>query len=182
MGGTAGTLRVAGWILVGRRMKVPKLATLAVLLCILSSLASPQDPEKGHQGAAKAHLQIFFSELETQWLKAVQGKDPAALNGIVADDFHLWTASPPGAPISRSEWLLGVFGRKLLSFQVRQLAVRELTPDIAVVSFVQTETYQQSATPQTVDHFVTDVWMNKGGGDNWRCTDRYFSEVGGISK
>ena len=161
-------------------MRVPRVATLAILLCMLSLLASPQDQEKGHQVAAKAHLQIFFSELETQWLKAIQARDPAALNGIVADDFHLWTASPPGTPISRSDWLLGIFGRKLLSFQVRQLAVRELSREIAVVSFVQTESYQQSATPQTQDHFVTDIWMNKGAGDNWRCTDRYFSEVKGI--
>jgi hypothetical protein len=163
-------------------MRVPRVATLAILLCILSLLASPQDREKGHQGVAKTHLQIFFSELETQWLKAIQGKDPAALNRVVSDDFRLWAATPPGTPISRSEWLLGIFGRRLLSFQVRQLAVRELSPEIAVVSFVQTETYQQSATPQTVDHFVMDIWINKGDGDNWRCTDRYFSEVAGTSK
>jgi Domain of unknown function (DUF4440) len=156
------------------------MAALAVLMCMLSLLASPQDQEKGHQVVAKAHLQIFFSELETQFLKAVQDKDPSALNRIVSDDFHLWTASPPGTPISRSVWLLGIFSRRLLSFQVRQLAVRELTPEIAVVSFVQTETYQQSATPQMEDHFVTDIWINKGGGDNWRCTDRYFSQVAGI--
>ena len=156
------------------------MATLAVLLCMASLFASPQDQKKEGPVVAKTHIQIFFSELETQWLKAIQARDPAALNGIVADDFHLWTASPPGTPISRSDWLLGIFGRRLLSFQVRQLAVRELSPEIAVVSFVQTESYQQSATPQTQDHFVTDIWMNKGAGDNWRCTDRYFSEVKSI--
>jgi hypothetical protein len=75
---------------------------------------------------------------------------------------------------------VGIFGRRLLSFQMRQLAVRELSSNIAVVSFVQTETYQQSATPQTDDHFVVDIWINNGSGDNWRCTDRYYSEVRGI--
>ena len=72
---------------------------------------------------------------------------------------------------TREEWLVGIFGRRLLSFQMRQLAVRELSSNIAVVSFVQTETYQQSATPQTDDHFVVDIWINNGNGDNWRCTD-----------
>ena len=85
------------------------MATLAVLLCMPSLFASPQDQEKGHQVVAKTHLQIFFSELETQWLKAIQEKDPAALNRAVSDDFRLWTASPPGTPMSRSDWLLGIF-------------------------------------------------------------------------
>jgi hypothetical protein len=29
----------------------------------------------------------------------------------------LWTSAPPGNPIPREEWLAGVFGRRLLSFQ-----------------------------------------------------------------
>jgi Domain of unknown function (DUF4440) len=156
-------------------MKRQRMATILILLCMLRLPAWPQDQDKGHQVVTK--LQIFFSELETQWLKAAQGKDAAALNRIVSDDFHLWTSAPPGNPIPREEWLAGVFGRRLLSFQLRQVAVRNLSPKIAVVSFVQTETYQQTATPQTEDHFVVDIWMNKGSGDNWRCTDRYVSEL-----
>jgi Domain of unknown function (DUF4440) len=158
-------------------MKIPKLAALVVLVGMSSLLASPQDQEKDHKVVPNAKLQIFFSELETQWLKAAQDKDPAAFNRIVSDDFHLWAPAAPGKPIARADWLAGVFGRRLLSFQVRQLAVRELSPTIAVVSFVQTDTFQQSATPQTEDHFVVDVWTNSGGGDNWRCTDRYLSEA-----
>ncbi len=161
-------------------MKIPRVATLVISLCMLSLLASPQDQAKGHQVATKAKLQVFFSELETQWLKAVQAKDPAALNRVVSDDFHLWTSSPPGNPISRAEWLVQVFGRRLLSFNLRQLAVREVGPNIVVVSFVLTETYQQSVTPQTEDHFVVDVWINNGSGDKWRCTDRYSSQARGI--
>jgi hypothetical protein len=57
------------------------------------------------------------------------------------------------------------------------VAVRKLTSEIAIVSFVKTETYQQTATPQTEDHFVVDIWINSGSGDNWRCTDRYVSEL-----
>lgn len=160
-------------------MKGRRVATLVVLLCMLRLQAWPQDQEKGH---VSTKLQIFFSELETQWLKAVQEKDPAALNRIVSDDFHLWTATWPGNPISRAEWLVGVFGRKSLSFRLRQLAVRQITTEIAVVSFVQTDTFQQSATLQTEDHFVVDIWINSGSGDNWRCTDRYVSEVRGVPR
>jgi uncharacterized protein DUF4440 len=159
-------------------MRVRRAATLLVLLCTPGLLPSPQGQEKGHRVVTNTRLQVFFSELETQWLKAVQEKNPAALNRVVSDDFHLWTAIPRN-PISREEWLLGVFGRNLQSFQLWQLAVRQVSAEIAVVSFVQTETYQ-SATPQTENHFIVDIWINSGSGDNWRCTDRYFSEVSGI--
>ena len=155
-------------------MKRQRMATILILLCMLRLPAWPQDQDKGHQVVTK--LQIFFSELETQWLKAAQEKDPAALNRVVSDDFHLWTSAPPGN-IPREDWFAGIFGRKVLSSHLRQLAVRNLSPEIAVVSFVNTETYQQTATPQTEDHFVVDIWMNKGSGDNWRCTDRYVSEL-----
>ena len=59
---------------------------------MLSIPAWPQTQDKPNPVAAK--LQVFFSELETQWLKAAQQKDPAALNRIVADDFHIWTSAP----------------------------------------------------------------------------------------
>lgn len=160
-------------------MKDRRVATVVVLLCVLSLPGWSQDQAKGHGVASKPQLQVFFSKLETQWLNAIQNKDPAALNLIVSDDFHLWTSAPPGNPISREEWLVGIFGRRLLSFHMRQLAAHEVGSNIVVVSFVQTETYQQSATPQSEDHFVVDVWTNSGSGDNWRCTDRYFSEVRG---
>jgi hypothetical protein len=159
-------------------MRVRRAATLLGLLCTTGLLPSPQGQEKAHQVVPNTRLQVFFSELETQWLKAVQEKNPAALNRLVSDDFHLRTAIPRN-PVSHEEWLLGVFGRNLQSFQLRQLAVRQVSPEVAVVSFIQTETYE-SATPQTETHFVVDIWINSGSGDNWRCTDRYFSEVNGI--
>jgi Domain of unknown function (DUF4440) len=161
-------------------MNIPRVATLVIFLFALSLSASPQDQAKGQPVAPNTKLQIFFSELETQWLQADQDKDQAAVNRIVADNFHLRTPTPPGNPIPRAEWLLGVFGRRVLSFQIRQLTVREVASQIAVVSFVETETYQQSATPRTQDHFVVDVWINNGNGDSWRCTDRYSSDLGAV--
>ena len=161
-------------------MKSRRVATVVVLLCMLRLPGWSQDQEKGHGVATKPQLQVFFSKLETQWFDAIKDRDQAALNLIISDDFHLWTSAPPGNPVSREQWLLGIFGRRLLSIGMRQLTVRGISSNIAVVSFVQTETYQQSAMPQTEVDFVVDIWINSGSGDNWRCTDRYFSEVEGI--
>jgi Domain of unknown function (DUF4440) len=154
-------------------MKGYRVAMILVLWCIIRLPCWAQD-QKGQK--APTGLEVFFSKLETQWLSAEQDKDPAALNRVVADDFHLWTSAPPGS-IPREEWFAGIFGRKFLSGQLRQLAVRDLSPEIAVVSFVKTETFQQTPTPQTEESFVVDIWINKGSGDNWRCTDRYVSRL-----
>lgn len=161
-------------------MKVQNLTTLIVLLFAVRFLALAEDHPMKQQGIPKNKLQVFFSELETQWLKAAQDKDPAALNRIVSDDFQQQTPDPPGNSMSRSDWLLATFGRRVLSFQVRQLAVREISPTISVVSFVQTETYKETATAQTDEQFVVDIWINSGAGDNWRCADRYVSEIRGV--
>src|SRR3984893_4685107 len=80
-----------------------RVASIVVLVCILKLPGWPQDREKG-QSAPKPQLRVFFSKLETQWLSAIQDKDPAALNLFVSDDFHLWTSSPPGSPLGRSGW------------------------------------------------------------------------------
>jgi hypothetical protein len=167
---------------IGRYMKVQRLTTLVILLSVVGFLAFAEDRPMQQQGVPKNKLQVFFSELETQWLKAAQDKDPAALNRIVSDDFQQQTPVPPGNSMSRSDWLLATFGRKVVSFQVRQLAVREVSPTISVVSFVQTETYKESATAQTDEQFVVDIWVNSGAGDNWRCAERYVSEIRGISQ
>lgn len=151
------------------------LATSLALFLVIPIASAQNKGDKAPTGETK--LQVFFSELETQWLKAAQAKDQTALNGIVGDDFQLWNSASPAKSVPRAEWLGEVFSRRVLSFNVRQLAVRQLSSEIAVVSFIEAEQYQQSATPQTQQHFIVDIWINKGSGDNWRCTDRYESEV-----
>ncbi len=157
-------------------MNLSRLLAASLTLTLLMPMASAQNKvDKAPAGETK--LQVFFTELETQWFKAAQAKDQKALNGIVGDEFQLWNSASPGKSIPRAEWLGEVFSRNLLSFNVRQLAVRQLSSEIAVVSFIEAEQFQQTAIPQTQEHFIVDVWMNKGSGDNWRCTDRYLSEV-----
>src|ERR1700687_2207170 len=137
-------------------MTVRSVMKIVAVICTLSLSASPQNQEKAPAVPAKPKLQIFFSELETQWLKAAQARDQAAINRIVAEDFEVWTSAPHGSPMSRADWLAEGFGQRLLSFQIKQLAVRDLSPEIAVVSFVENATYQESATPQTEDRFIVD--------------------------
>src|ERR1700722_3419423 len=73
-------------------MKVRRIAMILALFCMLSIPAWPQTQDKATPVAAT--LQVFSPELETQWARAAQQQDPAALNRIVADDFHIWTSAP----------------------------------------------------------------------------------------
>ena len=93
--------------------------------------------------------------------------------------FQVWTAAPPGDPTPHEVWQKQAFGRTLQSFRLRQLAVRAVSPEVSIASFVLSETFGQAGKPQTEDSFVVDVWVKNGDDDTWKCTDRYVSAVTG---
>jgi ketosteroid isomerase-like protein len=163
-------------------MKGPGIVVVILLAWFAVSLpVSAQEHHQGQRIVTRTRLQVLFSDLENQWFKAIQQKDAASLNHLLSDDFQVWTPTPPGSPIPREDWQTAAFGRKLRSFQFRQLAVRSVSPEIAIDSFVLTETFDKAGKSQPEDHFVVDVWAKNGEGDNWRCTDRYWWKVSGVS-
>ena len=158
-------------------MKKNIIVIVLLILCTFNLPSSGQAHRQGQLVVTRTRLQVVFGELEGQWLKAIQGKDETTLNRILADEFSLWTPAPPGSPVPRTDWQTAAFGRKLQSFGMRQLAVRSVTPEISVANFELSETFDQGGVPRTEEHFVVDVWVKSGEGDNWRCTDRYDSRL-----
>ena len=158
---------------------------LVFFCCIVASALAQNGPAQTAPAppriVTRTRLQVVFSQLETQWLKAVQAKDKAGLNKLLAEDFEVWTAASPGEPLPREDWQTAALARKLVSFRIRQMAVRSVRPDVAVASFVLTETFDEAGTAREESHFVVDVWTSSGG-DNWRCTDRYWSESSAAGK
>jgi len=155
-------------------------ALLSVLFALHVTVAA--QPQHGaSRTVTRTRLQVLFTALETQWSQAVQQKDKAALQRLLDETFQVWTAVPPGDPMPREEWQTHMFGRTLRSSQLRQLAVRAVTPEVSVASFVLSETFDQGGKPQTEGHFVVDVWVKTGDGDTWKCTDRYMSAVTGLT-
>jgi hypothetical protein len=172
-------------------MKMPTIAVIVLVpLFALSFTASAQNQARGHRVVTRTRLQVLFSDLESQWLKAVQEKDEASLNRLLADDFQVWTPQPPGDPIPREDWLRQAFANKLQSFRLRQMAVRSLSPEVSVADFLLTLTYDRAGKIQTQDHFVVDVWTDvqtdvqtkNGESDNWRCVARYVSVVSRVPR
>jgi hypothetical protein len=60
--------------------------------------------------------------------------------------------------------------QRLESFAIRQMAVRSLNGDTALVSFVLRETVEQAGKAVTSNYFVIDVWQRVDS--NWQVTDR----------
>ena len=68
---------------------------------------------------------------------------------------------------------------KLDSFRIRQMAARAVNNSAVVVSFVLSETVEQAGKAHTSDYFIVDLWQKKD--ENWQVTDRYSSQVKGVS-
>ena len=151
-------------------------------LCILGFLAltvvaSAQTRTEGHRIVTKTRLQVVFSDLENQWLEAIKGKNSAALDNVLSENFEVWTPNK-GEPIPIEEWKKEAFSRLLQSFQISQLAVRAVSDQVSVASFVLSQKINAAGKTRTENEFVVDVWIKDG--ESWRCTDRYVSAIPSI--
>jgi len=93
---------------------------------------------------------------------------------LLGDDFQLWTPETNG-PTPREDWQKQALARKLTSFHFREMAVRSLREDSAIVSFVLSESVQSGGKPRVEAHFVVDIWSKES--HQWVCTDRYASPL-----
>ena len=86
--------------------------------------------EPAHQRVATTtRLVTIFSELETEWLQAVQQKDSAALERFPGEDFQELSPNVAG-PVPREEWQQRALTQELQSFHLRQMAVRALRQNL----------------------------------------------------
>jgi ketosteroid isomerase-like protein len=144
-------------------------------LLLLTSLAgAAQTRPEGHRVVTKTRLQVIFSDLENQWLTAIQKKDARALGTLLSDNFQVWTPTQ-AEPIPLEDWRQQAFSSHLQSFQLRQLAVRAVSEDVSVASFVLSQTVKANGKVKHEEEFVVDVWVR--GAEGWRCTDRYTSTL-----
>ena len=131
-------------------------------------------PRSPHRIQIATRLVALFSQLENLWFQALQEKKTADLDKLLDEDFQVWTPSVAG-PTAREMWQQYALARTLESFTIRQMAVRSITDDNAVVSFLVNEGVQSAGKSVTYQYFVVDLWSKKA--DHWLCTDRYVSPV-----
>jgi ketosteroid isomerase-like protein len=152
---------------------------LSLLLACAACLASPLTCG-ADDAAPQARIPTVtrwvkvFTELELSLASSVRGRDDAALQKILADDFELRTGAMPGTPTPRAEFIHQSLVTGDASFTIEQMAVHDLG-DNAVVSFLQAARSGGKRVPAR-DIFVVDVW--KRSGDDWRLAIRYAGPAG----
>lgn len=147
------------------------LLILAGLLAAATATAAGQAPGRV---PTKTRNVLLFTELENQWLAAVQKHDSAALDKLVADKYELRTSAAPGEPTPRADSLKQAQSLPAFNSAIGQMAVHEYG-DLMVVSFQwKIDAPPGSGVAQNV--FVVDTW--KRSGDNWQVQVRYAAPVG----
>jgi hypothetical protein len=112
---------------------------------------------------------VTFTELEKNWIEAVQKHDTQALDKIVAPNYELRSAAAPGVPSARADSLKQSIELPAFQSSIGQMAVHEY-PDLMVVSFMwKIAAPQGTGIAQNV--FVVDTW--KRAGDSWQVVVRY---------
>jgi hypothetical protein len=156
-------------------MKVVRIILPYVFLgvaCAVSAQQPARDQTASRRVVTTTRLVSLFSELESEWMQAVLHKDESALARLLGEDFQLWTPGTSG-PLPREDWQKQALEQSLASFHFRQMAVRSLSENSAVTSFVLSESVQSGGKQRVDEYFVVDIWSKEV--DTWVCTDRYAS-------
>jgi hypothetical protein len=123
----------------------------------------------GRGSPFKTRNVLTFTELETQWVNAVQKHDTATLDKLVGDKFELRSSAAPGVPTPRDESLKQSLALAPFQSAIGQMAVHEYG-DLMVVSFLwKIDAPKEAGLAQKV--FVVDTW--KRNGDSWQVQVRY---------
>ena len=138
-------------------------ALVAALLQAAPSTA-PVDPEKEP-----------FQTLETKISGAIQAKNVAALDELLAKDFGFMAFLEGRAPVvlSRSEWIKTSEHYALIGFEIRNLAARVF----GNVAVVRLQPYRLAVAGDSLgrsgEFAVVDVWTKDG--DAWKLSARHLS-------
>jgi hypothetical protein len=116
-------------------------------------------------------LVTIFSGLTNELFQSIQKHDVAAFGRLVGEDFELRTPGAPDNPKSREDWQQLAVRRPLQSFRISQMAVRALSDDVAIVSFVVEE--KRGTVIGTQISFVVQAWSRVG--EAWTCQEAYVS-------
>ena len=140
------------------------LASALILALLQAAPSGSVDPEKEP-----------FQTLETRVSAAIQAKDVAALDELLAKDFAFMAFLEGRAPVvlNRGEWLKTSEHYALVGFEIRHLAARVF----GNVAVVRLQPYRMAVAGTSVDRSgefaVVDVWTRDG--DAWKLSARHLS-------
>jgi hypothetical protein len=153
--------------------------TFSVAASCLAQPAPQHEPAKADDerpASASHNYMELFTRLERDWVQAMQKKDKASLEAILAPEFVLRTSENPENPLPRADWIQ----QALTSYDIhsstqRAMAIRAFL-GVAVVSFVQSEQAFIDGKDRSGDYFVVDLW--EAHHDKWQVAARYIAPAG----
>ena len=147
-----------------REKEAANVLTSAVVSILLLQMPTGE-PEKNQ-----------FQALETKVSSAVQAKDVAALDALLAKDFafNLFLEGREPEVMNRAEWLKTSDLYTLSGFVIHNLAAR-VFGNVAIVRLqpYRTATAGTSAIDRSGEFAVVDVWTKDG--DSWKLSARHLS-------
>jgi ketosteroid isomerase-like protein len=123
-----------------------------------------------------------FQALETQVSGAIQIKNVAALEQLLAKDFafSLFLAGRAPEVMNRDEWLKAAAYYTLTGFEIRYLSVRVF----GNVAAVRLQPNRKATAGTTLDRSgefaVVDIWTKDGNA--WKLSSRYLSRPDTIKR
>ena len=151
--------------------------TAFLLTLLFSSLLQAQQPARPGRTITPTRQVAQFSELETQWVDAIQRKDQSALDHMLTDEFEILTPLASN-PVERDEFVEATGNLKLDSYRISQMTVHDYG-DTAVVNFLVNVKGLFRGRDWSGQYFVVDVWRKNG--DIWQAAVRYLSKSGAVS-
>jgi uncharacterized protein DUF4440 len=154
-----------------------RLMSVLIATSIFSATQEPVKPSLSPRIITATKQVTIFNGLEKQLLQAVQKKDKAAVQAMLADDLYI--EMPDADPLTGDDWLDSVLAKEytLKSFVVRQMSAIDLG-NAVVVKFDRLQEAVAKGKPDSGEFFVVDVW--KKDGENWKLASRYVSKVSSV--
>lgn len=119
-------------------------------------------------------LASVIESLSTRWMKAWMDLDYGALEALMAPDFALVVSAMPAGPMARAAWLATCDRYRCTEFGYRDVQVRQLSDDIAVMSAVAEQQAELDGVDRSGRFWLTDVWRRNADGA-WQVCARYSS-------
>lgn len=156
----------------------PSIIFLLIAIAAGPALAQPTGGRPSRVVPTVTRTVHIFSDLENQWIDAVQSRDHAALDKIVAPNFELRSALQAGTPTPRAESMKQALSLPPFDSSIGKMAAHEFG-DIIVVSFEwKLKPTNTSALPERM--FVVDTWRQADAG--WQVVTRYIAPIGDNAK
>ena len=136
---------------------------------------SEQAAEQRPATDARSFMELF-TKLERDWADAIQRKDRAALDAILAPEFLVRTAADPEHPIERAEWVNDTLSKyQLRSYTNRAMVIRAFL-GVAVVSFIQSQQVSVAGKDRHSEYLIVDLWETDSN-KIWHPAARYIAAV-----